>query len=92
MNMWRSHIWRLLARLTGFIVGGTGGYLLVGFGAWLVLGAPRGDQQGLVMLMVVPVALFVGLISGFVGMRLAGKWVKAVSQDDPEKRNGHRDD
>ena len=92
MNKWCSHVWRLLAQLTGFIVGGAGGYLLFGCGAWLVLGAPRGDQQGLVMLMVVPVALFLGLISGFVGMRLAGKWVKTISQDDPAQGNGHRDD
>jgi len=73
----------LLAQLTGFIVGGAGGYLLVGLGAWLVLGAPRGDQQGMVMLMVVPVALILGFITGILGMRLAGKWAKAVSQEVP---------
>ena len=82
----------LLAKLAGFVVGAAGAYLLAACGLWLALGAPSGDQSGLVMLMAVPVALLIGLLGGFFGMRLAGKWVKALSHDPTESRKeGTRD-
>ena len=74
-----------LVQLAGFILGSVAGFLPACFVLWLVLGAPTGpDSSGPMfapMLLVGPVGLLIG---GFVGMRLAGKWVKASSHRDAE--------
>ncbi len=82
-----------VAQLAGFVAGAIGVYFLIALGAWLALGRPGGPDSGgpmfALMLLVGSVGFFIG---GFVGMRLAGKWVKALFHNPTEPgNNGTRD-
>ena len=89
MKDWGSQVCLFLAQLAGFILGAGVGWLLPALGLWLVLGAQTGPDSGAAMfapmLLVGPVGFFIG---GFLGMRLAGKWVKESSQRDAERGSG----
>jgi hypothetical protein len=81
-----------LVQLAGFILGAGLGWLVAGVGLWLAFGAPTGDRSAVVfapMLLAGPLGLLIG---GFVGMKLAGKWLKSSSHRDAEhESNGKRD-
>jgi hypothetical protein len=78
-----------LVQLAGFILGGLAGFLPAWFVLWLALGAPKGPDSSAPMfapmLLVGPAGFFIG---GFVGMRLAGKRMKASWQHDAESGSG----
>ena len=80
-----------LVQLAGFALGGVAGWFLAALAAWLALGAPQGERSAIVfapMLVLGPVGFFLG---GFIGMRLAGKWLKAASNSPtgPGTGGGH---
>jgi hypothetical protein len=82
-----------LIQLAGFILGGLAGFLPAWFVLWLALGAPKGPDSSAPMfapmLLVGPAGFVIG---GFVGMRQAGKWVKASSHHNAEPESeGLRD-
>ncbi len=77
-----------VAQLAGFIAGAVWVYILSALGAWLGLGRPGGPDSGGPMLAPMLLAGAVGFsIGGFVGMRLAGNWVKAYLRQDTEPGN-----
>ena len=78
-------LFRFLAQLAGFFLGGLLGWVLGYFLAVLINGGPLIDQQGLIMMIVGPIGCLAG---GVVGMILAGKSVKASSPHDSEPASG----
>lgn len=90
MKKGTSLVLEFLAQLAGFILGSVAGLLPACFVLWLLCGAPTGPDSGgpmfAPMLLVGPVGLLIG---GFVGMRLAGKWLNASSHREarPGSRN-----
>ena len=89
MNKGLLLLGKFLLQLAGFILGGLAGWFLVVLVLWLAFGAPQGERSAVIfgpMLFVGPVGAIIG---GFVGMRLAGRVVKASSYHDAE--GGDRD-
>ena len=83
-----QYLVQFLVQLAGFILGGIAGLFGTAMALWLAFGAPSGEKSAIIfgpMLLIAPVGAIIG---GVVGMKLAGRGMKACMRQDSEPAGG----